>query len=178
MKEANMLMIPCIAILLISTVLIMCSKYDTIYPHCLVLCATFTISMSLIVSFLAAQTTGRAVLQTLALTISVVIGTTMFVMRSGVQFTFLGPIPWAFGFLLGTFSIIYALLNKDNDLSIFWSLAGAVVFTLYLIGDIILLLRGAAFCFNLTSERHILCATSLYLDTVCIFAYLLSILGN
>ena len=178
MKDAELLMLPCLAGLLISIILIMCTKYDTIYPHCLVLLGTFTLSLSLIASYLTTQTSARVVLQTLALTLSVVFGSTMFVMRSGVEFSFFGPVPWALGFVFGTFAIIYMLFNKDNDLSIFWSLAGAVVFTLYLIGDIILLLRGAAFCFNLTRERHILCAISLYLDTVVIFVYLLALLGE
>jgi len=65
-----------------------------------------------------------------------------------------------------------------KDTNTLFVMAGAVLFTVYFVGDTILLLRGKAFCFQLTRERHILFAVSLYLDVVNIFIFLLAMLGD
>ena len=105
---------------------------------------------------------------------AIVFGSTIFASTTASKFTFCGPIPFALGFLFGTFGIMYLVLG--GSASLFHGLIGAVLFTLYFIGDTILLLKGASFCFQLTSERHLLCAVSLYLDVVNIFVYLLALL--
>ena len=181
MKDAsqnnNTWMIPSVICFFISLILLMCFKYDTIYPQCLILLAVFTISLTCIISFIAAQTTPSVVIQALFLCFSVVLGVTTYVFTTKVNFSFFGPIPFSLGFVLGTYGIMYLLCNM-RDASVFFSMIGAVVFIFYLIGDTILLMRGASFCFLLTRERHILCAVSLYLDVINIFIYLLAMLGD
>ncbi|GAB0488882.1 hypothetical protein MMPV_000095 [Pyropia vietnamensis] len=156
-----------------------CGGLKNKYPINAVLLAGFTLAMGFLVASICASYyrsgAGVVVLQAAVCTLAVLLTLSTYVLITKKDFSYLG------GFLAGAFMVLIVASIANFALGIVgarsriftWgvSILGALVFTGYLLYDLSRVVT------RLSPDEYIQGAISIYLDTVNIFLYLLSIFG-
>ena len=163
----------CLTTLLISLFTMFSQKFDTRRPHGEILLLIFTLSVSIIASYNAVYYLDPVFSQMLTMQFAGILGALLYCFVTKDPFRFTKGSLYALGFLLATYLGYWAIFQERPLVQ---SLIFAILLTIYLIGDTILLMRGAAFCFTLTRERYYVCAVSFHIDIVNIFIFLVSML--
>lgn len=138
-------------------------------PTNLILLAVFTIVQAYTVGVIVSFYEQRIVLQAVLLTFTVVAGITLFTFNTKKDFSFLG-----YGLFAGLCVLlvggILQLFVQSSALELLISIAGALLFSLFIIYDTQQMMT------TLSPEEYILATINLYLDIVNLFIYILRIL--
>jgi len=151
-----------------------CQCYKDQHPTNLYLLGGFTLSMSWSVATVCAQYAahgmGLIVLQAVCLTASVTVALTVYTLKSKKDFSFLGAgLGTALWVLI--FGGLIASLSGSTAMHMALSVAGAGIFSLYIVFDVYMISR------RLSPDEYIPAAIALYLDILNLFLELLRILS-
>lgn len=155
--------------------LVACHVNKDLHPTNLYCLAGFTLSIAssigTVCAIYYARGLGLVVLEALALTASVTCGLTVYTLRSKRDFSFmgagLGASLWVL--ILGGF---VAALTGSATMHFGMAVAGAVIFSLYIVFDVFMISR------RLSPDDYIPAAIELYLDIANLFLHLLRILAE
>ncbi|XP_067007017.2 protein lifeguard 4 [Anabrus simplex] len=135
-------------------------------PANLILLAAFTVVQAYTIGVVLTYYDQVVVLQAFMLTLTVVAGLTSFTFQTRKDFSFLG-----FGLFAGLCVLLVGgvlqLLIGSSVLELVISIAGAFLFSLFIIYDTQMLMQ------KLSPEEYILATINLYLDIVNLFLYIL-----
>eukprot|EP00903_Cladosiphon_okamuranus_P011031 g10418.t1 len=118
----------------------------------------------------ASQGQGTIVVQAAGLTMAVFLGLTLFTFQTKIDFSFLGGALFASLWVLMLWGLVMAVFGFQQ--SYLYSLAGAVIFSLYILYDTSLLMN------HLGYDEYIVASISLYLDILNLFLYILKLLSS
>lgn len=152
-----------------------CHVNKDVHPKNLYLLGGFTLSMGWSIATISAQYyergMGRILIEAILLTGLVVAGLTLYTLRSKKDFSFmgagLGASLWAL--ILGG---MFASLTGAPMVHLMYSVAGAVIFSLYIVYDVYLISK------RFSADEYIAAAISLYLDILNLFLNILRILSE
>ncbi|XP_062104156.1 protein LIFEGUARD 2-like [Humulus lupulus] len=143
------------------------------HPLNFFLLALFTIAIAFSVGISCAYTKGTIILEAAILCCVVVISLTLYTLwavKRGWDFTFLGPFLFASLFLLFFFSLIQILFPMGKMSMMIYSGVASMIFCGYIVYDTESMIKRHSY------DDYIWAAVSLYLDIINLFLALLSIL--
>jgi len=159
------------ALLLTFVLIITLMCFKNAYPWNLVMLFAFTLVMSYTIGTIctayAAAGMMVVVIEAFAITSLIFIALTIFAMKSGIDFSFLGLI---LPILLFTFIIwgFFAMIAFPSfAMSQVYALVGTIIFCLYVLYD------THAICTYLSYDDYVLGAINLYLDFINLFLFIL-----
>jgi FtsH-binding integral membrane protein len=155
--------------------LIACHVNKDLHPTNLYCLAGFTLSIAssigTVCAIYYARGLGLVVLEALALTASVTCGLTVYTLRSKRDVSFMGAGLGASLWVLILGGLV-ATLTGSASLHFGMAVAGAVIFSLYIVFDVFMISR------RLSPDDYIPAAIELYLDIANLFLHLLRILAS
>jgi len=165
---------------LVPIIAIICvlQKYKNSYPINYVLLFAFTVleslTLGLLCVFYYAAGYGDQILLAAAITLAIFLVLTLFTMQSKIDWNFLGPAIFSMLFILVFWSWFTFWLLPISYFSFrsFISLAGAIIFSLFIIYDTNKIMRYFGV------DDYIIAAIELYLDVINLFQYLLMLLTS
>ena len=150
---------------LITAILLLCCRLGRSVPINYILVTIFTICLSTMVGFIAAQYEPRVVTAAAVCTAGMVIGITVYAFTTKNDFTVCGPalfvIGFAFAFILPFFFM------WTNTLQLVYAYLGVILFSFYLLFDTQLIMGGKRY--EIDIDDYIMAAMILYLDIINIF---------
>eukprot|EP00200_Dunaliella_tertiolecta_P017200 CAMPEP_0202409954 /NCGR_PEP_ID=MMETSP1128-20130828/18084_1 /ASSEMBLY_ACC=CAM_ASM_000463 /TAXON_ID=3047 /ORGANISM="Dunaliella tertiolecta, Strain CCMP1320" /LENGTH=239 /DNA_ID=CAMNT_0049015389 /DNA_START=61 /DNA_END=780 /DNA_ORIENTATION=+ len=146
------------------------------HPLNLVLLALFTASEGLLVGYASSTYKTDLVVQAFGMTAAVSAGLTLYALKSRHDFTSMGG--FLYSMLLSlVFGMFLNLFLGVPAMSLFLSMGGAALFSVYLIYDVQMLM-GGTHKFSLSPDEYIFGAIAIYLDIINLFLHILRILGS
>ncbi|XP_043276193.1 protein lifeguard 4-like [Venturia canescens] len=140
------------------------------HPINLILLGAFTLIQSYTVGIVVSMYETAVVLEALFITLVVVCGLTIFTFQTKRDFSFLG-----FGLFAGLCGLLVGgfiqLFVQSTVLELFIGIAGAVLFSIFIIFDTQLLMH------TLSPEEYILATINIYLDIINLFLHILRALA-
>lgn len=115
------------------------------------------------------------VLEAAAMTAAMVIGLTIYAIRTKTDFTMCGGALYIFGMVFLT-AMLFAIVFGGHLMNLGIACLGVILFGFYLIYDTQMIIGGKHRRYQFDKERYILAAVTLYLDIINIFLYILAIL--
>jgi len=161
---------------------------------------TYTIAMGMMVACCCGQATANfyidgngklaafygnsyIVIVAAGITAGMVLGLTVYAIRTKTDFTMMGGMLWIALFSLmfmGMFMVIFGSLSYNYTYykwsTIVYCTLGVIIFGMYLIYDTQLIVGGDGRAFKLGPDDYIIGAMMLYIDIIRIFLYILAIL--
>ncbi|KAJ8458946.1 hypothetical protein OPV22_031872 [Ensete ventricosum] len=145
------------------------------HPLNLFLLTLFTICISLAIGMACANSKGKIVLQSAALTATVVVGLTLYTFwaaKRGYDFNFLGPFLCAALIVLMLYCIIQIFIPMGKVSSTIYGCVAAIIFSGFIIYDTDNLIKRHSY------DQYICAAISLYLDIINLFMALLTVFNS
>lgn len=143
-----------------------------LYPYNLVLLAGFTLCEAYTVGVLTTFFDSDTVLNAVVLTAAIFVGLTLFAMQTKYDFTGLQGILFYVLMSMVTFSFFSMFLNFGSTVEYFYSIIGAVVFSVFILVDTQLIMN------RFHPEEEVPATITLYLDVINLFLHILSIMSN
>jgi FtsH-binding integral membrane protein len=159
----------------ITAILILCCKLGRVTPINYVLTTIFTLCLSTMVGFIAAQYEPQVVTAAAVCTAGMVIGFTTYAYTTKSDFTVFGPALFVIGFAF-VFILPFFFIFAGRTMHLIYALLGVILFSFYLLFDTQLILGGKRY--EISIDDYIMAAMILYLDIINIFLQLLKIFGN
>ncbi|URE31391.1 hypothetical protein MUK42_06321 [Musa troglodytarum] len=145
------------------------------HPLNLLLLTLFTICISLAIGMACATSKGKIVLQSAALTATVVVGLTLYTFwaaKRGYDFNFLGPFLCAALIVLMLYCIIQIFIPMGKVSTTIYGCVAAIIFSGFIIYDTDNLIKRHSY------DQYICAAISLYLDIINLFTALLTVFNS
>jgi hypothetical protein len=158
----------------LTAILLLCCRLGRIVPLNYILVTIFTLCLSTMVGFIAAQYEPRVVTAAAVCTAGMVIGITVFAFTTKKDFTVFGPVLFVVGFAFAFILPFFFMWN--NTLHLIYAYIGVILFSFYLLFDTQLIMGGKRYQIDI--DDYIMAAMILYLDIINIFLQLLKIFGN
>lgn len=160
------LVIPCLV----------CCKEDIFrkVPTNYIILAVFTLCESYIVGFICGLTNPRVVFMAAFMTLSMVIGLTVYAMTTKTDITMKGGILFIVGMGIMLLAV-FALFTNNKLVHVFISTLWVILFGVYLVYDTQLIIGNHKL--KLDSDEYILASFMLYLDIINLFLNLLQIIS-
>lgn len=160
-------------------ILICCNRIAKIRPWNYIFLTLFTLSEGYMIGVTSTYYSTSAVMMALIITIVVTIGLTLFACQTKYDFTGIGS--YLFCALLsligfGFINAIFCGVDTCQILNTVYALAGALIFSLYIVYDTQIIISGNH-RYAITEDEHIFAALTLYLDIINLFLYILELLG-
>lgn len=144
-------------------------------PYNYILLFAFTVAEAYIVSFICSFYDPVVVLSAALITCGILAGLTAYACCTKTDFTYLGGFLMMALFGLIFWGFIVGVVRNDILISTY-SVLGAILYGFYLIYDTQLIVGGKKY--ELSIDDYIIGALMLYIDTIQIFLYILSLLGR
>jgi hypothetical protein len=116
------------------------------------------------------------VMEAALLTLSVVVGLTVYAATTSTDFTYLGAYLWVAMMIFSMGSMILYAFGIHH--SFFKAVIGVILFSAYLVWDTQMIMGGDDKRAQFDEDSYILAAVSLYLDIINLFINLLQILND
>ncbi|CAL9778598.1 unnamed protein product [Musa acuminata subsp. burmannicoides] len=145
------------------------------HPLNLLLLTLFTICISLAIGMACATSKGKIVLQSAALTATVVVGLTLYTFwaaKRGYDFNFLGPFLCAALIVLMLYCIIQIFIPMGKVSTTIYGCVAAIIFSGFIIYDTDNLIKRHSY------DQYICASISLYLDIINLFTALLTVFNS
>ncbi|XP_065025257.1 protein LIFEGUARD 4-like [Musa acuminata AAA Group] len=145
------------------------------HPLNLLLLTLFTICISLAIGMACATSKGKIVLQSAALTATVVVGLTLYTFwaaKRGYDFNFLGPFLCAALIVLMLYCIIQIFIPMGKVSTTIYGCVAAIIFSGFIIYDTDNLIKRHSY------DQYICASISLYLDIINLFTALLTVFSS
>lgn len=173
-RTNTFLFILCLILTIIIPIVIICFKsLMSNVPYNYIILFVFTFCESYLVSFICSVSKPELVFMAAFMTLAICISLTIYAFTTTTDFTLQGGSIFLFGCGLMLFSI-FGLFTNNNIFHIILSVAGAILFGIYLIYDTQLIIGNKEL--KLEIDDYILAAFMLYVDIINMFLYLLEIL--
>jgi len=143
-------------------------------PTNYVILGVFTLFESYIVGFICGVTSPRVVFMAAFMTLSMVIGLTLYAMTTKTDITMQGGALFIIGMAIMLMAI-FALFTDNKIVHVFISTLWVILFGIYLVYDTQLIVGNHKF--RLDSDEYILASFMLYLDIINLFLNLLQIIS-
>jgi len=142
------------------------------YPTNLVFLTAFTALEAYSISLVTSFYNSKIVIQALIITLGIFVGLTLFACQSKYDFT--SWMPYLFGalWIMIIFGFIYAFFPHSKTIELIYGVAGALIFSGYILVDTQLIMR------HYHVEEEIAASISLYLDIINLFLAILRILNS
>ena len=156
--------------------LVCCHSIAKTKPWNYIFLSLFTLSegymIGVVSSFFNTQSVGLA----LIITMSIVIGLTLFACQTKYDFTGMGPYLLCALIALMIFGIMNAIFCSYSCqvLNTVYSLIGALIFSMYIVYDT-QMICGGTHKYQFDPDDYIFAALSIYLDIINLFLYILSL---
>ena len=124
----------------VTAILIICCRLGRVVPHNYILLSIFTICLSTMVSFIAAQYEPLVVTAAAVCTAGMVIGITVYAFTTKNDFTVFGPLLFVIGFSIIFIFPFFFLGSKT--LHIIYVFLSVILFSFYLLFDTQLIMGG------------------------------------
>jgi FtsH-binding integral membrane protein len=124
----------------VTAILIICCRLGRVVPHNYILVTIFTICLSTMVSFIAAQYEPRVVTAAAVCTAGMVIGITVYAFTTKNDFTVFGPLLFVIGFAF-TFIFPFFFMGSKT-LHLVYAYLAVILFSFYLLYDTQLIMGG------------------------------------
>ena len=152
--------------------LILC-RLEWLVPYNYILLAIFTFCVSWLVGVACmAARDPMVVLMAACLTAAMVIGLTVYAIRTKQDFTICGAGLYICSLVFMTASF-FAVVMGGPTMSLGISIFGVILFSVYLIHDTQMIVGGKHRQYQFDKESYILAAVVLYLDIINLFLYIL-----
>lgn len=145
-----------------------------IVPTNYIILGVFTLFESYIVGFICGMTNPRVVFMAAFMTLTMVIGLTLYAMTTKTDITMQGGILFIIGMGIMLLAI-FAMFTTNKLVHVFISTLWVILFGIYLIYDTQLIIGNHKF--RLETEEYILASFMLYLDIINLFLNLIQIIG-
>jgi len=145
-----------------------------ITPINYILTTIFTLCLSTMVGFIAAQYEPQVVTAAAVCTAGMVIGITVYAFTTKNDFTVFGPVLFVVGFAFVFICPFFFMWSRT--LHLIYAYLGVILFSFYLLFDTQLIMGGKRYSIDI--DDYIMAAMILYLDIINIFLQLLKIFGN
>jgi FtsH-binding integral membrane protein len=159
----------------ITAIMILCCKLGRITPINYVLTVIFTVCLSNMVGFIAAQYEPQVVTAAAVCTAGMVIGITVYAFTTKSDFTVCGPVLFVVGFAF-VFILPFFFIFAGRTMHLIFALLGVILFSFYLLFDTQLIMGGKRY--EIDIDDYIMAAMILYLDIINIFLQLLKLFDN
>ncbi|KAM5563661.1 protein LIFEGUARD 4-like [Rosa sericea] len=161
-------------VLIITPFIVLCPLYyyHQRHPVNYLLLGIFTISLAFVVGLTCAFTSGKVILESVILTVVVVIALTLYTFwaaRRGQDFNFLGPFLSGALLVLIVFSLIQVFFPLGKLSVMIYGCLASIIFCGYIVYDTDNLIKRYSY------DEYIWAAVSLYLDIINLFLALLTI---
>ncbi|PRQ26032.1 hypothetical protein RchiOBHm_Chr6g0290161 [Rosa chinensis] len=161
-------------VLIIIPFIVLCPLYyyHQRHPVNYLLLGIFTISLAFVVGLTCAFTSGKVILESVILTVVVVIALTLYTFwaaRRGHDFNFLGPFLTGALLVLIVFSLIQVFFPLGKLSVMIYGCLASIIFCGYIVYDTDNLIKRYSY------DEYIWAAVSLYLDIINLFLALLTI---
>ncbi|XP_062020596.1 protein LIFEGUARD 4-like [Rosa rugosa] len=161
-------------VLIITPFIVLCPLYyyHQRHPVNYLLLGIFTISLAFVVGLTCAFTSGKVILESVILTVVVVIALTLYTFwaaRRGQDFNFLGPFLAGALLVLIVFSLIQVFFPLGKLSVMIYGCLASIIFCGYIVYDTDNLIKRYSY------DEYIWAAVSLYLDIINLFLALLTI---
>ena len=153
-----------------------CCGFDTKVPINYVLLTVFTAAISYLVGLACYAVEPLIVLEAASLTAAMTVGLSVYAITTKSDFTMFGPLLFVVGFTFSMFMVLFFAV--DSSLNLVFCAFGVVLFSFYLVYDTQIIVGGKHRRFQISEERYILAAVTLYLDIINLFLYLLDLLNR
>lgn len=142
------------------------------YPTNILFLSGFTALEAYSISVICSFYESRIVLQALFITLGIFVFLTLFACQTKYDFTAWQPYLFGALWILIIFGFMFAFFPGGKTMELIYGLAGAVIFSGYILVDTQMVLRQYAV------EEEIAAAISLYLDVLNLFLAILRILNS
>jgi len=153
-----------------------CCGFDKKVPQNYMFLFLFTFSNGWLASITCLHINPMIVLEAALLTLSVVIGITIYAATTTTDFTYCGAYLWVAGMIFSMASMLLCAFGIHN--SLFMAVGGVILFSCYLVWDTQMIMGGDEKRAQFDEDSYILAAVSLYLDIINLFLNLLTILND
>lgn len=173
-KSSGPVVIASTVVMLVSSLVLMCSTARNRYPYNYLLLLLFTASEAMLVGVVCAFYTVPSVTFALGATVLVTVGLTLFACQTKYDFTsWMGVM-----YILALNVLLFGLLSMflGNWAQVLYSSLALILFSFYLVIDTQLILgRGQL---RLEEDDYIVAAVMIYLDIINIFLTILRLMGE
>ena len=172
-------LIVCVVVLyIVSICALLCCGLDRKVPVNYALLLVFTVCVSWLVATACVRVGVKnrvIVFEAAALTAAVVIGLTIYAIRTKNDFTCCGSVMYTLGMIFLTVGIISVCFGPT--LRLLYCVLGVFLFSFYLVWDTQMIVGGKnKQCHRIEEDSYILASVLLYLDIINLFLYILEIL--
>ncbi|XP_055637503.1 protein lifeguard 2-like [Toxorhynchites rutilus septentrionalis] len=156
-------------------IIVCCGQVRRKVPMNYIFLLLFTLAMSFVLGVTTASFNLQEIMLAVAITAAVCLGLTLFAFQTKWDFTVMGGILVVALIVLVLFGII-AMFFPNRILTIVYSSAGALLFSICLVYDTQLIM-GGEHKYSISPEEYVFAALTLYLDVVNIFMHILQLIG-
>ncbi|EDW14959.1 protein lifeguard 1 [Drosophila mojavensis] len=155
--------------------MICCERVRRETPTNFIFLGMFTVAESFLLGVAASRFAPKEVLMAIGITAAICLALTVFALQTKYDFTMMGGILIACLVALLFFGVLTIFMH-GKIISLMYSTAGAVLFSIYLVYDTQLMM-GGTHKYAISPEEYIFATLNLYLDVINIFLDILNILG-
>jgi len=137
----------------------------------------FTAAEGFMLGSMCAFFDAEAIWIAVAITVGVTVALTLFAFQTKIDFTACGGMLCALLMALMIAGLFMAFMPTTKYTMIGYGVAGALVFSLYIIYDTQLMM-GGSHKYSLDPEEYVFASLNLYLDVINLFLYILMIVGG